>query len=404
MRENPFGLIRQKRIMQGSPMFGGSGTNVNLGRTPGIGPGQGGFRGLDISRPQPMDETPRPNIGIGQGGWGNLDLSANMADDEPVAPVVEDNASQFYKEMQRLQAERGPAVTAYQNAIAEQPSAADYRPNWLTRIAAGLSGFSAGMKDPAEGVRTAMAINNSGYDRAMTEYQQRVSGLKESAGLERDDLKLRLSGLEAAQKAGLDYKKYQLDQQNVQSEIANREKNTKIAEGNMQANQQRAAASARADYTYTPVQGGFMAQNKNDPNDHQLIPARTIQEAQLQVAQGQLKVSQGQLGVSQGNLAVNQANSEGNLENTASIIANRENGGGKFVPAGEQASAAKMVDDELSMDPAYSKFYGKRGVMKGGFYAQDPVGPDDFKDQPGVWQAFLDERAARIRAASRVRR
>lgn len=403
MYKDPIGMIRQRRIMEGSPMFGGAGANANLGRSP-IGPGQGGFRGLDISRPQPMDEKPRPNIGIGQGGWGNLDLSANMADDEPITPVVEDNTSQFYKEMQRLQNERGPAVTAYQSAIADQPKAEDYKPNWLTRITAGLSGFSAGMKDPAEGVRTAMAINNSGYDRAMTEYQQRVGGLKESAGLEREDMKLRLEGLKAAEAAGLDYKKYQLQQQNVQNEIANRDKNTNIAEGNMQANQARAKASARTDYIYTPVQGGILATNKNDPSDRQVIPARTIQEAQLHVAEGQLRNAQAQTEVSRGNLKVNEANSEGNLENIASIIANRENGGGKFVSAGEQASAAKMVDDELSIDPDYAKFYGKRGVMKGGVYAQDPVGPDDFKDQPGAWDAFLKERAARIKAASRVRR
>ena len=67
-----------------------------------------------------MDEIPRPNIGIGQGGWGNLDLYCGRMSlvRQPVTPVVEDNASQFYREMQRLQSERGPAVSAYQSAIA----------------------------------------------------------------------------------------------------------------------------------------------------------------------------------------------------------------------------------------------------------------------------------------------
>ena len=49
-----------------------------------------------------------------------------------------------------------------------------------------------------------MAINNSGCNRAVTEYQQRLGGLKESAGLERnkDYMKLKLEGLKAAQAAG----------------------------------------------------------------------------------------------------------------------------------------------------------------------------------------------------------
>lgn len=385
---NPIAAMRQSRL------FGGDDT---------IARGRGGSRpGLT------MNYGEEPAVPIGQGGFRNFSFPRNPEPEpEPEPEPAQNNASKFYQEMERLRMNQGPAVSAYSKALSEEPQVEDYKPNWLTRIAAGLSGFSAGMKDPVAGVQVAQDLNSSGYRNAVSQYTRRLAGLKEHADLERDDMKLQVQALKDAQAAGLNYEKYLLDKQNTDSQIKERARTNDIASRRADVAQQAAATAAakaaQQDYNYVPVQGGFMAQNKNNPADTRMIPAKTIQDAQLQVARGHLKVAEKQFDL-------NEQLGDASMENTASLIATREGGAGnKFIPPAQQKTAEESVDQEMMLDPDYGKYYGKQGIIgsvRAGnnpfISAGAPVGPSNFT--PEEWKAFLEERKARIAARHRVRR
>jgi hypothetical protein len=78
-------------------------------------------------------------------------------------------------------------MDAYRSALAEAPQAADYRPSWATRIAAGLGGISAGMKDAGEGVKVAYATNRMPYTTALSDYKARIDPLEAAAKIESSD-------------------------------------------------------------------------------------------------------------------------------------------------------------------------------------------------------------------------
>lgn len=80
-----------------------------------------------------------------------------------------------------------PSMDAYREYLKKTPDMNDYKPNWMTRIAAGLSGAAAGYRDPAKGIETAMKINRSGYDSALADYATHGKTLGEAAKLESDD-------------------------------------------------------------------------------------------------------------------------------------------------------------------------------------------------------------------------
>lgn len=80
-----------------------------------------------------------------------------------------------------------PSMDAYRAALNEAPQAEDYRPSWATRIAAGLGGISAGMKNAGEGIKVASATNRMPFANALADYKAHVDPLESAAKLESDD-------------------------------------------------------------------------------------------------------------------------------------------------------------------------------------------------------------------------
>jgi len=103
---------------------------------------------------------------------------------------------------------RTPALDEYRSYLKTSPQAADYKPNWLERIASGLAGASVGYRDPAKGVETAMGMNRSKYDNALKNYYAQAGPLKEAAGIERESQQDRYKAVIDAQKSRQDYMDY----------------------------------------------------------------------------------------------------------------------------------------------------------------------------------------------------
>ena len=80
-----------------------------------------------------------------------------------------------------------PSMDAYRSYLSKSPQAADYTPTKWDRVAAGLSGLAAGIKDPGQGIAVAQKMNRSRYDTALSDYYQQAKPLGEAAKLESDD-------------------------------------------------------------------------------------------------------------------------------------------------------------------------------------------------------------------------
>jgi hypothetical protein len=327
--------------------------------------GQGSFAsGFSGKRMSPFETPPGPQFSFNQN-------SPDIGDIQE--PPEQDEGSKFYDELQRIRNQATPGLTAYQGALQNMPTPDQYKPNWMNRIASGLSGFSAGMHDAGAGIKTAMSLNRAPYEQAMETYTNRLGGLKEQAAMEQQDRTSRMKAIQDAQELGLKYKEYEYKKAESEGNVRARDLTANAASTSAQARMLAAQNAAREEYTYVPVQGGFMVTNKHNPNmPPKVIPANTIQDAQLQVAKGHLAVSQSQLGL-------NQQTTEASLENTASQIAERDRG--KPISPGAQTSAEDLADQRLAQDPEYSKFVGKAGIFGG-----HQAGPSDFT--PGEWARY----------------
>lgn len=102
-----------------------------------------------------------------------------------------------------------PALDEYRSFLQNSPNSEDYKPNWMTRIAAGLSGAAAGFRNPGEGVKVAQDINRSKYDYALKDYYSKAAPLKEAAGIEREGMQDRVKALLEGRKTQMDYLDYE---------------------------------------------------------------------------------------------------------------------------------------------------------------------------------------------------
>jgi hypothetical protein len=308
------------------------------------------------------------------------------------APPEQNEGGKFYDEIERIRNTTGQGVSAYRNALTQVPTQAEYAPNAMTRIAAGLSGLSAGMKDAGKGVAVAQAVNSSKYRQAMSEYSDRLGTLQEQANMERDDMKTRLEGLYKAKELGLKYDEYLAKRDETMNANAAR---TVTANAAMVGAQARAAEAAKTNYDYQPVQGGFLAVNRNNPLDRQMVPAKTIQDAQLAVSQrtaatgeknantnvAQLGVSQQNANTAASNMIINEnANSRENALAPRRVAAQELTAG--TVRAPEQDAAFDLAQKQMMNEKDYSKFFGTN-------WRGQPLGPRDF--DPGEWERFQTE-------------
>lgn len=81
-----------------------------------------------------------------------------------------------------------PSLDAYRNHLSSVPRSENYKPSGWTRVAAGIAGAAAGIRDPGAGINTAMGLNRSRYDQAVDEYDRQGRGLGAAAGIERQSI------------------------------------------------------------------------------------------------------------------------------------------------------------------------------------------------------------------------
>jgi O-succinylbenzoate synthase len=159
-------------------------------------------------------------------------------------PPEQNEGGKFYDEIERIRNSAGPGISAYRNALNEVPQQEEYAPDKWTRVAAGLSGLSAGMKDAGEGIRVAQGLNSSNYRQAMAEYNNRLGTLQEQADMEREDMNTRMTGLYKARELGLKYDEYQQKRDESLRLDATR---TITANAAMKSAEARAAEAAKID-------------------------------------------------------------------------------------------------------------------------------------------------------------
>lgn len=153
------------------------------------------------------------------------------------------DANRYFDEQERIRKSRGPALTAYQQALEEQPGA-ETNPSRWRRFGAALTGAAAGFAGgPEAGFNTASAINESPYRRAMEDYKNRVGGLRESAKLEQDEIESQLKSLREARAMGLKYDEYKLKVLETELDRRIKEGTLSVAERNAETNRLNAGTN-----------------------------------------------------------------------------------------------------------------------------------------------------------------
>jgi hypothetical protein len=281
----------------------------------------------------------------------------------------------YEDELMGLQNQMGPGLQAYKKYLTELPNRDDYKPNVMTRVAAGLTGFSQGLRDPGQGVRVASDMLDSGYNDAVTDYRNKGVGLKEQAGLEQDELDSKIKALQNARAMGLKYDEFELKRL---VDMAKTQNDTTTANAAMTRATAYAKAQQNGDYDMIPQQdGSVLAVNKKDKNDTKIIPAHTVAAGQLGVARGQLGVAQTNAKTQQGMLGVAQENANTNVTNAATRYTAEQNRIKNPNPRVQQ-DAEDLALRQMASDPLFKDFI--KTDDKGFLNVIPDDGSDDYQD------------------------
>lgn len=317
----------------------------------------------------------------------------------PPAPTPQPRSDddRYLEDMTNLQSNVGPGIQAYRKYLSEMPNREDFRPGVMTRIAAALSGLSAGYRDPGAGVQVASDINSSNYRNAMGDYANRGVGLKEQAGLEQDELDSKLRMLQNARAMGLKYDEFDLKRRQAESQMNN---DTTTANATMTRAQAYAKAQGRPRHQYRDQQDGSVLEINEDTGQQRVIPAQTI--------------AAGQLGVSRRNAATNERNAATSVRRTniydrSVTEAGRHNGAMERRPTGgtpspnAQQDAEDMALDELAQDPMFRDFVKTEGGNLLGRGGYNVVGEDDGSEEYGAFIDALNAKTQEILQGQRRR-
>jgi len=177
----------------------------------------------------------------------------------------------------------------------------DYKPGVMTRIAAALSGASAGMRDPSSGVKVANEINTGKYRNAIQDYATRGAGMKDLASMEDTDKNERVKALMAAREHGLKYQQFLADKANKEATAAS---GAMSARGGLLRGEAAVTDAATRQGTaggqWVPQEDGSM-QWITPTGAPRSVSGKSVQSGQLGVSRTNAATGQGQLGVSQAN-------------------------------------------------------------------------------------------------------
>lgn len=339
----------------------------------------------------PFQTQRRRNIlapSFGQEESSTPKLSFDFNDRQSTGSVVTRKPRTYEDDIADLENNPSPGLQAYKDYLTRMPKPEDNRPGAMTRIAAGLSGFSAGLRDPGEGVKVAQELNSSKYRGAIRDYANEGIGLKEQASLENTERDDKLKALQNARAMGLKYDEFDLKRRETEAQMTNQATTANAA---MKRAEAYAAAQAKPGYDAQPQQDGSLLYiNKSNPADRITVPAKTIQAGQLGVARTNAATAQGQLGVARTNASTNQVNAGINAvrAETGSRAADAAAKRGVKAPTPQaQAQAEANALNMMRTDPLFKKYVivGKDGY---GSVADDD-GTLDYQD-------FLDALDAKI--------
>jgi len=166
--------------------------------------------------------------------------------EEPPEPP-QSEASKYYDEIESIRTKRGPAVSAYQKGLREQPTNADYKPSFWRKLGgAAIAGLSAVSDDTSAGEAIELGSNfiRSPYKRAMEDYGNRMKGLGASAKLEINEVESQLKSLREARALGLDYDEFKLKKLEAASRMKIDEGQLDVQRGNLDVNRANSATTA----------------------------------------------------------------------------------------------------------------------------------------------------------------
>lgn len=156
------------------------------------------------SRVQNQFDSINFGANVDQEGYGtSLDDWRSQVQDEP-----DRNPMSGFMESLRGAYGKTPALDEYRSYLKSSPQAADYAPGKWDRLAAGLGGIAAGLRNPAEGIKVAQGMNRSKYDTALKDYYAQAAPLKEAAGIERESQQDRVKTLLETQERQQKYMDY----------------------------------------------------------------------------------------------------------------------------------------------------------------------------------------------------
>lgn len=262
----------------------------------------------------------------------------------PQAPVQpppqQDSNSQYFDEIMRMRNNPGPGSAAYRSALNEMPTPEEYKPNWMTRIAAGLSGFGAGYKDPASGVETARSVNEAPYRSALEQYGNRLGTLKEGADLEQQETESTLKTMSEARALGLKYDEFKLKRDN---EFADNERADLLAGSTVNRNTAYADSLKKKKFGQVAVEGGTQYVDDSDPTNNFTVRGETIGTGNLNVARTNARTNQTNATTNQTNAQTSRNTSDANVQNVYNQMENRD--ANTLIAGGNAETNARRAND-----------------------------------------------------------
>jgi len=308
---------------------------------------------------------------------------AGMAGRGQISRIGARPQDDYERQLEELQTSRGPAIEAYRQHLEALPNREDYKPGWMTRIAAALSGASAGFKDPSSGVATARDVNEGNYASAVRDYANKGMGLKERAGMEQEELDSKIRALGARQTNILKERELDIDENRYRSEADARDMTAESGRITALATQTRANAYAAdlasGEYRATPTMGGILMINSKDPSKSHMVDAQTV--VAHQAMSGRIGANAAASNAASNAARVPIAQQEANTNEQA--MHDRRNAEfnklldpEKPLLPNQQDDAGNMVIEEFAADPLYSSFLEPVEAANGAKYHKIKMAPD----------------------------
>jgi hypothetical protein len=305
----------------------------------------------------------------------------------------ESDTDRYFNEMQRIQGAGSPALTAYKQALAQQPTREQYAPGLgkrlLTALAGGAITYGGG-----NGYDMAREVQDRPYNRAVESYGTRLKGLGEQADIEQGTVDSQLKMLQNARAMGLKYDEFKLKQLESQNRMQNDTITARAAQTRAQA---YAENMQKPGYDSIPQQdGSVLYVNQRNPADTITVPAKTVAAGQLGVAR-----QNAQTNVRRAN-TYDRSVTEDARHN--GVMETRPTGGTPSPNA--QQDAEDMALDELAMDPDFADFVKEEGGSGFGPWKKPgyrTVAPDNGSEEYKVFLDALNAKTAEILSGRRQR-